>query len=331
MDRQTEDILRRRMHGLYLSRSCWDIVELSRELMGLHCWFHRNVAFSALIRGCGLAGWKNALTKTWLYRGTLHGAVYEELPLLLALHGDADPWSWFGLTDEEVEEVAHRVLMLMEDGVNSRAEMREIFLDSYDGETVSRLFSSWGGIFVYLARRGKVAFQSMASRDFDLIGCEPVFSRQEALERLLPRFFEDYGPASVEDAAWFFGVEKDEVKLAEALEGLERMERGKERLYYVPAGDMEDIPHLTLLSGFDPYVVSYVNREAVLPPKYKKTVILKSGICLPTIAVDGVVAGIWNLKNKEPMVEFFGRQPKALREEALARVEQIAWGGNGWL
>ena len=34
----------------------------------------------------------------------------------------------------------------------------------------------------------------------------------EALERLLPRFFEAYGPASVEDAAWFFGVEKDEVE-----------------------------------------------------------------------------------------------------------------------
>ena len=74
-----------------------------------------------------------------------------------------------------------------------------------------------------------------------------------------------------------------------------------------------------------------MNREAVLPPKYKKTVILKSGICLPTIAVDGVVAGIWNLKNKEPVVEFFGRQPKAFREEALARVEQIAWGVNGRL
>ena len=85
MDKGTEDILRRRMHGLYLSRSCWDIGELAGELLGLHCWFHRNVAFSALIRGCGLTGWKNALTKTWLYRGTLHGAVYEDLPLLLAL------------------------------------------------------------------------------------------------------------------------------------------------------------------------------------------------------------------------------------------------------
>lgn len=331
MDKQTEDILRRRMHGLYLSRSCWDIAELSRELLGLHCWFHRNVAFSALIRGCGLTGWKDALTKTWLYRGTLHGAVYEELPLLLALHGDASPWSWFGLSDEEAEKVARRVLYLMEDGIYSRAEMRQIFADSYDAETVSRLFSPWGGIFVYLARRGKVAFRNMTSRDFDLISGEPVLSPEEALEQLLPRFFEAYGPAGVEDAAWFFGLEKEQVKAAKALEGLEQMERGKERLYYVPAGDMGDIPHLTLLSGFDPYVVSYVDREAVLPREYKKAVILKSGICLPTIAVDGVVAGIWNLKNKSPMVEFFNRQPKALREEALARVEQIGWGVSGHL
>lgn len=331
MDKQTEDILRRRMNGLYLSRGCWDIAELSRELLGLHCWFHRNVAFSALIRGCGLAGWKTALTKTWLYRGTLHGAVYEELPLLLALHADEAPWSWFGLSEREAEEVAQRVLYLMEDGIYSRAEMRRIFADSYDTETVSRLFSPWGGIFVYLARRGKVAFRNMTSRDFDLIAGEPVLSQGEALERLLPRYFEAYGPAGVEDAAWFFGVDKALVKGSAALRGLEWTERGRERLYYVPAEDMGDIPHLTLLSGFDPYLVSYVNREAALPQEYKKAVVLKSGICLPTIAIDGVVAGIWNLKNKEPVVEFFTRQPKALREEALARVEQISWGVDGRL
>lgn len=329
MDRQTEEILRRRMHGLYLSRSCWDITELSRELLGLHCWFHRNVAFSALIRGCGLTGWKTALTKTWLYRGTLHGADYGELPLLLALHADEAPWSWFGLPDGEAEEVAQRVLYLMEDGVYSRSEMRKIFADSYDAETVSRLFSPWGGIFVYLARHGKVAFRNMVSRDFDLISAEPVLSQREALEELLPRFFAAYGPAGAEDAAWFFGLDKAMVKEAKALEGMEWMERGREKLYYVPAEDMGDIPRLTLLSGFDPYVVSYVDREAVLPKEYRKAVVLKSGICLPTVAVDGVVAGTWNLKNKEPVVEFFSCQPKALREEALARVEQIAWGANG--
>jgi len=334
MERQTEDILRRRMHGLYLSRPCWDIGELSRELLGLHCWFHRNVAFSALIRGCGLMGWKRALTKTWLYRGTLHGAVYEDLPMLLALHQDEGPWKWFGLSDEEVQAVARRVVALMEDGVYSRAEMRKIFADDYDPETVARLFSPWGGIFVYLARRGQVAFRSMTSRDFDLISAEPTQSAEEVLPGLLRRFFRAYGPASLKDAAWFFGLEKEQVRSPEGLglEELATLEWRGETLYYEPAdGDMGDIPHLTLLSGFDPYLVSYVDRGEVLPKEYKKAVILKSGICLPTIAVDGVVAGLWNLKGKEPVVEFFSRQPKALKEEAMARVEAIRWGTAGQL
>ena len=76
---------------------------------------------------------------------------------------------------------------------------------------------------------------------------------------------------------------------------------------------------------------AYVDREAVLPREYRKAVILKSGICLPTIAVDGVVAGVWNLKKKEPVVEFFTSQPRALQQEALARVEQIGWGTAGRL
>jgi hypothetical protein len=86
MDKVIEQILQRRMHGLYLSRKCDDIVELSRELLGLHCWFHRNVAFSALIRGAELAGWKNALTKTWIHHA-LHGVAPDDLPTLLAVNG----------------------------------------------------------------------------------------------------------------------------------------------------------------------------------------------------------------------------------------------------
>ena len=78
-----EQIQQRRMHRLYLSRKCEDITSLSRDLMGLHCWFHRNVVISALIRGAGLANWKHALTKTWLYRGTLHGAAYDYDPRVI--------------------------------------------------------------------------------------------------------------------------------------------------------------------------------------------------------------------------------------------------------
>lgn len=331
MDQATQDILRRRMHNLYLSRSCPSLKELSRQLMGLHCWFHRNVAFSALIRGAALTGWKSALTKTWLYRGTLHGVAYDDLPALLSLHADAAPWSYFGLPDEEVEEVAGQVLRLMEDGVYSRAQMREIFSDRYDAETVGRLFSPWGGVFVYLARRGKVAFRSMTSRDFDLISAEPGQSRSQALPDLLRRFFAAYGPATLADAQWFFGLEKADFAGVD-LEEFEVVEHNGSPHYYLDEGEeVEDIPHLTLLSGFDPYVVSYVDRQDVLPREHRAKVILKSGICLPTVAVDGQVAGVWNIKKNEPVVEFFTRQSKALVNKTYDLVDTLRWQTTGQL
>lgn len=327
MDKITEQILRRRMHGLYLSRKCEDVVELSRKILGLHCWFHRNVAFSALIRGADLSGWKTLLTKTWLYRGTLHGVAFDELPTLLALHSGESDFSWLGVSEEQLQAIASKVIRLMEDGVYSRAEMRNIFAYEYDENTISRIFSSWGGIFVYLASVGKVAFRSMTSRDFDLISAEPVQSSEEVLQGLLHRFFTAYGPATISDAAWFLGFNKDKKKELEAaadIEELSRFEYNKDTYYFSESGtDIQDIPELTLLSGFDPFIVSYMERSEVLPAEYKKAVILKSGICLPTVAVNGQVAGLWNIKKGEPVLEFFEKQPKRMKSAAMDLVDNM--------
>lgn len=321
-----EQILQRRMHGLYLSRKCRDITQLSRELLGLHCWFHRNVAFSAAIRGASLTGWSTALTKTWLYRGTLHGVAFDQLPLLLALHAD-DSFDWL-LERDQLQDIADKVVRLMEDGVYSRAEMRRIFAYDLDPRTVERVFSPWGGIFVYLARRGKVAFRDLRSRNFDLIAAEPVLTPDAVLPELLQRFFTAYGPATLADAAWFLGLSKEQKEKLPlmALEQLERVIYNGEVHYFVSdATDMGDIPEVTLLSGFDPIIVSYVQRSTVLPPAYKNAVILRSGICLPTIAVNGQVAGLWNLKKKEPVVEFFTPQPKHIKAKVLDLVEAMRW------
>jgi len=318
-----EQILRRRMHGLYLSRKCDDIEELSRELLGLHCWFHRNVAFSALIRGANLMGWKTSLVKTWIHHA-LHGVAPDDLPALLAVHGG--PWRW-GETYREIADIA---MGLMEDGVCSRAEMRLIFAEdyNYDKRTIDRALSPWGGVFCELARLGKVAFRDMTSRDFDLIDAEPTQTPGEVLPGLFRRFLAAYGPATLADAAWFFGLGRGRKQELSALELNEyaSFEHNKAIYYYIDDhADMGDIPALTLLSGFDPLIVSYTDRSAVLPPEYKSAVIMKSGICLPTIAIDGRVAGLWNIKKGEPAVEFFTAQPKKIRDAALEWAELICW------
>ncbi|MDL2215480.1 winged helix DNA-binding domain-containing protein [Ruminococcaceae bacterium OttesenSCG-928-N02] len=330
MDKITHQILRTRMHGLYISRACPNLTQLAHELLGMHCWFHRNVAFSALLRGAPIAGWKTALTKTWLYRGTLHGVPYDDLPLLLSLHADLENegayFNWLGLSEAQVQVIGEKVLALMEDGVYSRAEMRRIFVQEYEPQVVEKVFSSWGGIFVPLARQGKVAFRNMTSRDFDLIEATPSQNAQQALPELLRRYFSAYGPATLADAAWFFGLMKskkhllDEVDLSEFL----RLEHDGDVYYYTQnSTSMAEIPPLQLLSGFDPLIVSYANRNAILPQAYKKAVILKSGICLPSIAINGKVAGIWNIKNGKPVLEFFEEQPRSLKSEAFEMVDEI--------
>jgi hypothetical protein len=319
MDKITEHILRKRMHGLFLSRKCEDIVELSHELLGLHCWFHRNVVFSALIRGAELAGWKTALTKTWIHHA-LHGVALDDLPTLLALNPGG--WRW----GELYKEIADKVINLMEDGIYSRAEMRLIFADEYDRQTIDRALSPWGGVFCELARLGKVSFRDMTSRDFDLINAEPTQTFEEVLPGLFRRFLAAYGPATLTDAAWFFGLQKERKKELSALDldGYSRFEHNKNVYYHIDGNtDTGDIPELTLLSGFDPYIVSYMDRSAVLPIEYKKAVILKSGICLPTIAVNGQVAGLWNIKKGEPTLEFFTPQPKHIKDAAYEASNNI--------
>jgi hypothetical protein len=333
MDTTTEFILRKRMHSLYLTRGCGDILRLSRELLGLHCWFHRNVVFSALIRGAGAFGWKNALTKTWLYRGTLHGAVFEDLPLLLALHpGESYIERYLGA--ELTQKISAEIISLLEDGVSSRAEMRRIFAEVYDERTIEIALSPWGGVFVHLARQGKVAFKNMTSRDFELISAEPTRTSEEILPEILRRFFAAYGPATIADAAWFLGFLNDDKKQLQALnfDEFSRLEYNKRTYFHLDDNaETGDIPELTLLSGFDPLIVSYAERSAVLPSEYKSSVILKSGICNPTIAVNGQVAGLWNIKKNEPSVTFFAPQPKRIQNAALDKVADICRQAAGLL
>lgn len=174
----------------------------------------------------------------------------------------------------------------------------------------------------------------MTSRDFDLINAEPTRTKDEVLPDLFRRYIAVYGPATLADASWFLGLWKDDAKkLATlSLDDLCQFELNKKTYYYyADSGDMADIPEITLLSGFDPLIVSYTDRSAVLPFEYKSNVIMKSGICLPTIVVNGRVAGIWNIKNNEPTLEFFDGKSKLIERAAFELVGEMFWRTKNYL
>ncbi|MFD7294881.1 winged helix DNA-binding domain-containing protein [Streptomyces sp. NPDC059897] len=147
------------------------------------------------------------------------------------------------------------------------------------------------------------------------------------LRALIRRYLAGFGPASVADMAQFALVQKGRVRAA-LDEDLERFTGpGGEVLYDVPGGPLPepDVPAPPrLMAMWDSVLLAYADRGRVLPPEYRRHVTRVNGDVLPTVLVDGYVAGVWRLAPGGGGVEVGAFRP--LPEEAWAGLEAEARG-----
>jgi Winged helix DNA-binding domain len=121
----------------------------------------------------------------------------------------------------------------------------------------------------------------------------------EGLRILIRRYLEGFGPASVADMGQFAMVQRARIKVAvQVMAGeLEQLAGpGDVLLYDVPGGSRpaEDTPASPRLLGmWDSIQLAYADRSRVIPPAYRKRVTRMNGDVLPTLLVDGYVAGVW--------------------------------------
>ncbi|MFG3038195.1 winged helix DNA-binding domain-containing protein [Streptomyces sp. NPDC048330] len=142
-----------------------------------------------------------------------------------------------------------------------------------------------------------------AAQSFVTADRRPALADPEAsaagLAALILRYLEGFGPASVADMAQFTLAPRGLVRAAVAsLDGaLDRLE-GPEGavLYDVPGGPLpdEDVPAPPrLMAMWDSVLLAYADRGRIIPPDYRRHVIRVNGDTLPTLLVDGYVAGVW--------------------------------------
>jgi hypothetical protein len=158
--------------------------------------------------------------------------------------------------------------------------------------------------------------------------------REESVRRLVRRYLEAFGPASVQDVGQFSLLTRAVVR--DALDGLagelERLEGpdGSE-LFDVPGASRpsEDTPAPPrLLPMWDSVLLAHADRSRVIPPDYRRLVARQNGDVLPTLLVDGYVAGVWRPVEGGIEATAFHRLPKAawtgLAAEARALVAFLA-------
>lgn len=120
-----------------------------------------------------------------------------------------------------------------------------------------------------------------------------------ALQTLVVRYLQGFGPATVADMAQFALVQRGRLRpVVEALgDEVEQLEGADGSVLYDvpgavrPAGDVEAPPRL--LPMWDSILFAHHDRRRFLPDDLRSHVIRRNGDSLPTLLVDGRVAGVW--------------------------------------
>jgi hypothetical protein len=117
-------------------------------------------------------------------------------------------------------------------------------------------------------------------------------------------------------------------KALQALTGdLERLEGPSgEELFDVPGAGRpdEDTPAPPrLMAMWDSVLLAYFVRSRVIPPDYRKLVIRTNGDVLPTLLVDGYVAGVWRPVEGGIEATSFRRLPDEVWEGLAAEARSL--------
>ncbi len=141
-----------------------------------------------------------------------------------------------------------------------------------------------------------------------------------ALEHLIWRYLEGFGPASAQDFGQFALQRQAEIRpaLAAMDDRLVVIDGPDGKLFDVPGGAIVDADTPApprLLGMWDSVLLAYKDRSRIIPEEYRKTIIRRNGDVLPTLLVDGHVAGVWR-----PVAE-------GLEASAFKPLPEDAWEG----
>lgn len=311
-----------------------------RDLNGVQAQFMAAALHALAIRTTGPVE-PEKLVKSWTIRGTVH--VFDPADLPLFLHEGrahylrpvdqmmADEF----ITLERKRRFADVILNSLARGICRREDLKAAcFVAGMTERESESVFNSWGGTLRYLAETGQITHKVGEDKAFQL--CPPFTPMAEETARveLARRYFAHYGPATVRDAAYFFGKSQREVKQWMAQLPLERAQVDGKDCFWIADGctNWPDIPDCLFLAGFDQLMLGYEKTDSpFLPQEYLRGIFNLSGIVMAPILLRGTVAGRWKQKDGRLTLTPFDRWTDGDKRlavqaaEGLWSIKKLVW------
>jgi len=257
----------------------------------------------------------DGLVKNWTLRGTVH--VFSESDLPLFLHKGRSHFLRPCDTLEADENIstgrkryfADLIVASVAAGTDTREALKAVCtahgMTGREGESV---FNSWGGTLRALCENGTLCHKVQEKKAFML--CPPFEPMEEDAARLelARRYFTHFGPATVKDAAYFFGTTQTTVKSWLSKLPAETVEYGG-KTYFSIHNRLElsqEIPECLFLAGFDQLLLGHEKTESLfLPPEHLRGIFNLAGIVMPAVLLRGRVVGKWKRTGKKLAVTLF--------------------------
>ena len=322
-----DEIRLRRLAGQHLLSPA-DTRTVARDLCGVQAQFLKHALHGLSIR-CGQVH-TGGLVKSWTIRGTMHLFAREDLPLFLHQGRGHSPRPVDNLDADAFITRPRKAYFasLIVDAIAARTDDREGLkaVCEQAGMTESEsqsLFDPWGGFIRALCDSGRICHKVQEKKAYQL--CPPFEPMEEAPARLemARRYFTNFGPATVKDAAYFFGRPQSQVKTWLAQLPVEQVQAAGREYFYIEIGFSAagNIPDCLFLAGFDQLMLGYEKTESLfLPPEHLREVFNLAGIVRPSLLVNGQVAGRWELKNRVLKITLFTPADREQIETQAARL-----------
>lgn len=275
----------------------------------------RSSGLSAADVDCALTDDRTLLI-TWLNRGTLHLVGREDYPWLHALTtpplltGNARRLAQEGVTRSLAERGVNVIQRsLAEEGPLTRVELRDRIAAAgvrTEGQALVHLLmlASLRGITV---RGPMVGRQHAYVLVDDWLGKPAAaIDREGALAELARRYLAGHGPADERDLAKWAGLPLRDARvgLGAIASELDTRADGLVDLAGRPA--VAELPPPRLLGAFDPLLLGWTSREAILSV-HNQRIVTVNGLFRPFALVRGRAVATWRLLAGEIAVEPFDR------------------------
>jgi len=321
-----EEIKLRRLAGQYLLVSS-DTQTVVKDLCGVQAQFLSHALHGLSIR-CTEVN-TDGLLKSWTNRGTMHLFSVDDLPLFLhegrthflrpvdTLESDA-----YVSADRKVY-FADLIVDAVSQGIDEREALKVLCEKAgMTGSESQSLFDPWGGTIRALCEAGRICHKVQEKKAYRLCPAFSPMAENKARIELARRYFTHFGPATIKDAAYFFGTTQTKVKSwLKQLPVIETSLDGKSYFYIdngLPSGNL---PDCLFLAGFDQLMLGYEKTESLfLSREHMRQIFNLAGIVRPAILVNGTVIGWWNLKNRKLKVTLFSSADQNLISDAATQL-----------